>query len=79
MHDGGALFSMRGGDFILTVGGDLAVGYRSHDRDSLHLFCIETLAPQTLDPGAVCVLGKPARRLIDADSEPRQGVRSATE
>ena len=56
MQDGGALFSMRGGDFILTVGGDLAVGYRSHDRDALHLFCVETLAPQTLSPDAVCVL-----------------------
>jgi uncharacterized linocin/CFP29 family protein len=56
MRDGGALFSMRGGDFILTVGGDLAVGYRSHDRDALHLFCVETLAPQTLSPEAVCLL-----------------------
>jgi uncharacterized linocin/CFP29 family protein len=56
MHDGGALFSLRGGDFILTVGGDLAVGYRSHDRDALHLFCVETLAPQTLSPDAVCLL-----------------------
>jgi len=55
MQDGGALFSMRGGDFILTVGGDLAVGYRSHDRDALHLFCVETLAPQTLEPEAACV------------------------
>jgi uncharacterized linocin/CFP29 family protein len=62
MHDGGALFSMRGGDFILTVGGDLAVGYRSHDRDALHLFCVETLAPQTLSPDAVCLLqGNDAR------------------
>jgi uncharacterized linocin/CFP29 family protein len=56
MQDGGALFSMRGGDFILTVGGDLAVGYRSHDKDALQLFCTETLAPQTLEPEAVCVL-----------------------
>jgi uncharacterized linocin/CFP29 family protein len=56
MRAGGAVFSMRGGDFILTVGGDLSVGYRSHDRDALHLFCVETLAPQTLDPGAVCLL-----------------------
>jgi uncharacterized linocin/CFP29 family protein len=56
LDDGGALFSMRGGDFILTVGGDLAVGYRSHDRDALHLFCVETLSPQTLDSEAVCIL-----------------------
>jgi len=56
LEDGGALFSMRGGDFIITVGGDLAVGYRSHDRDALHLFCVETLSPQTLDVEAVCIL-----------------------
>jgi uncharacterized linocin/CFP29 family protein len=53
---------MRGGDFILTVGGDLAVGYRSHDRDSLQLFCTETLAPQTLEAEAVCVLEGHASR-----------------
>ncbi len=56
MADGGALFATRGGDFVLTVGGDLAVGYRSHDREALHLFCVETVAPQTLDPQAVCLL-----------------------
>jgi len=56
MQDGGALFSTRGSDFILTVGGDLAVGYRSHDRDALHLSCVESLAPQTLGPDAVCLL-----------------------
>lgn len=62
VQDGGALFSMRGGDFILTVGGDLAVGYRSHDRDALHLFCVETVAPQTLEPDAVCLLEGGATR-----------------
>jgi uncharacterized linocin/CFP29 family protein len=56
MGDGGALFATRGGDFVLTVGSDLAVGYRAHDRDALHLFCVETVAPQTLNPQAVCVL-----------------------
>jgi len=34
---------------------------RTHDRDALHLFCVETLAPQTLDPDAVCVLEGTAR------------------
>jgi len=52
----GAVFSTRGGDFVLTVGGDLAVGYRLHDRDAVHLFCVETLAPQTVTPEAVCLL-----------------------
>jgi uncharacterized linocin/CFP29 family protein len=52
----GAVFSTRGGDFVLTVGGDLAVGYRLHDRDQVHLFCAETIAAQTVAPEAVCVL-----------------------
>jgi uncharacterized linocin/CFP29 family protein len=52
----GAVFSTRGGDFVLTLGGDLAVGYRLHDRDLVHLFCAETIAAQTVSPEAVCVL-----------------------
>jgi uncharacterized linocin/CFP29 family protein len=56
MRDGGAVFSTRGGDFVITVGGDLAAGYRWHDRESIHLFCAETLAAQTMTPEAVCLL-----------------------
>ncbi|MGH7321419.1 MAG: family 1 encapsulin nanocompartment shell protein [Candidatus Rokuibacteriota bacterium] len=56
LDDGAAVFSMRGGDFIVTVGGDLAVGYRSHDVDAVHLFCVETVAAQTVTPEAVCLL-----------------------
>jgi uncharacterized linocin/CFP29 family protein len=52
----GAVFSTRGDDFVLTVGGDLAVGYRLHDREAVHLYCVETIAPQTVTPEAVCVL-----------------------
>jgi uncharacterized linocin/CFP29 family protein len=52
----GAVFSTRGGDFVLTVGGDLAAGYRTHDRDLVHLFCAETIAAQSVAPEAVCVL-----------------------
>jgi uncharacterized linocin/CFP29 family protein len=53
---GGAVFSLRGGDFVITVGGDLTVGYRWHDVEALHLFCLETVAPQLLTPEAVCLL-----------------------
>ena len=56
LRDGGAVFSTRGGDFVITVGGDLATGYRWHDRESIHLFCAETLAPQMVTPEAVCLL-----------------------
>ncbi len=57
LKDAGAVFSTRGGDFVITVGGDISVGYREHDRDSVHLMCVETLAGQTMTPQAVCVLG----------------------
>ena len=53
---GGAVFSMRGGDFILTVGGDLTVGYRWHDAADVHLFCVETIGARLVTPGAVCLL-----------------------
>ena len=52
----GAVFSTRGDDFVLTVGGDLAAGYRLHDREAVHLFCVETIAAQTVTAEAVCVL-----------------------
>src|SRR6185436_8394793 len=43
---GAVLASTRGGDFIITVGGDFTVGYRSHDENAVHLFCVETIAAQ---------------------------------
>jgi len=54
--DGGVLFSTRGGDFLITVGGDFTVGYRWHDDTAVHLFCVETLAAQLLTPEAVCLI-----------------------
>ena len=56
LREAGAVFSTRGGDFVITVGGDLSVGYRQHDRDAVHLMCVETIAGQVETPGAVCVL-----------------------
>jgi uncharacterized linocin/CFP29 family protein len=53
---GGAVFSGRGGDFLISVGGDLSVGYRWHDPDALHLFCVESVAGRLLTPDAVCLL-----------------------
>jgi len=53
---GGAVFSTRGEDFFMYVGGDLSVGYRWHDQDAVHLFCAETVAAQVVTPEAVCVL-----------------------
>jgi uncharacterized linocin/CFP29 family protein len=54
--EGAVLFSTRGGDFFITVGGDLTVGYRAHNDTSVHLFCVETVAAQLLTPDAVCLI-----------------------
>ncbi len=59
---GGALFSTRGRDFILSVGGDLAVGYGWHDREAVHLFVAESMAVQVVTPEAVCVLDAAAEQ-----------------
>lgn len=56
--DGAVLFSTRGGDFVITIGGDLAVGYRSHNETAVHLFCVETVAAQLLAPTALCLIRK---------------------
>jgi uncharacterized linocin/CFP29 family protein len=53
---GGGVFSLRGGDFLLVVGGDLTVGYRAHDDQAVHLFCVETVGAHLLTPKAVCTL-----------------------
>jgi uncharacterized linocin/CFP29 family protein len=53
---GGGLFSTRGGDFVLTVGGDLGVGYCWQDPAAVHLVCAETIATRRLAPEAVCIL-----------------------
>ena len=58
---GGAVVSLRGGDFIITVGGDLTVGYRWHDVEAVNLFCVETVASQLITPDAVCVLTPPVK------------------
>jgi len=54
--DGAVLFSTRGGDFLVTVGGDFTVGYRWHDETAVHLFCVETIAAQLLTPEALCLI-----------------------
>jgi uncharacterized linocin/CFP29 family protein len=54
--DGAVLFSTRGGDFRITIGGDFIVGYRSHDETAVHLFCVETVAAQLITPEAICLM-----------------------
>lgn len=54
--EGGIVLSLRGGDFELTVGQDIAIGYRSHDADSVALYFEESLTFRVHEPDAAVVL-----------------------
>lgn len=58
--DGAVLLSHRGGDFQLSVGQDLSIGYAGHDNDTVHLYLTESFAFRVLEGGAAVYL-KPKR------------------
>lgn len=53
---GGILMSKRGGDFQLTIGQDISIGYKSHTADEIELYFIETLSYLTLTTEASVTL-----------------------
>jgi uncharacterized linocin/CFP29 family protein len=54
--DGGVVVSLRGGDFLLECGEDLAIGYRAHDADAVHLYFVETFSFRVATPEAAVAL-----------------------
>ncbi len=56
---GGILLSARGGDFELTVGQDLAIGYQYHDAKHVELYLTESFTFRTLEPAAAVPLTRP--------------------
>jgi uncharacterized linocin/CFP29 family protein len=54
--EGAVVMSLRGGDFELTVGRDLSVGYWSHTPDEVELYIEESLAFQIITPEAAVPL-----------------------
>ena len=53
---GAVLLSMRGGDFLLDVGQDLAVGYLTHDIEQVDLYLEESLAFRVVSPEAAVAI-----------------------
>ncbi len=47
------LVSERGGDFRLTLGQDVSIGYEGHRNDEIDLYFTESFAFQVFDPAAV--------------------------
>jgi len=67
LRGGAVLLSTRGGDFELTVGQDLSIGYTSHDRDNVELYVTESFTFRVLEEKAAIFLergapDKPAKR-----------------
>jgi len=55
LKEGAVLMSTRGGDYELTVGQDLSVGYASHDRTTVELYLTESFTFRVLEDKA-CIL-----------------------
>jgi uncharacterized linocin/CFP29 family protein len=54
--EGGVLLSRRGGDFELTVGQDIVIGYAHHDRNTIELYLTESFTFRVLEPLAAVAL-----------------------
>lgn len=62
--EGGAVLSTRGGDFEMTVGQDVTIGYKAHDAKEVELYFTESFTFRVLEPAAAVELklqGSPAR------------------
>ncbi len=54
--DGAVVLSARGGDFELTLGQDVAIGYLDHDDTNVHLYLEESFTFQIYTPEAAVAL-----------------------
>jgi len=59
--EGGFLFSTRGGDFELSIGQDLSIGYLSHSSTSVQLYLQETFTFRVLTTEAVVCFSPAAK------------------
>ncbi|MDQ2896618.1 MAG: bacteriocin family protein [Actinomycetota bacterium] len=53
---GAVVLSLRGGDFLLESGQDLAIGYESHDPEAVHLYLEESFSFRVATPEAAVAL-----------------------
>jgi uncharacterized linocin/CFP29 family protein len=54
--DGAVVVSQRGGDFLLTVGEDLSIGYDRHDAEAVELYLLQSFTFQVATPEAAVAL-----------------------
>lgn len=56
--EGAVVLSMRGGDFELTVGEDLSIGFLDHTEDTVRLYVEESFTFRALSPQAAVALSQ---------------------
>jgi uncharacterized linocin/CFP29 family protein len=56
LRGGAVLLSTRGGDYEISVGQDLSIGYASHDRDNVELYLTESFTFRVLEEKAAIFL-----------------------
>jgi uncharacterized linocin/CFP29 family protein len=56
LEEGAVLLSIRGGDYELTVGQDLSVGYATHSTDDVELYITESFTFRVLENKAAVLL-----------------------
>jgi len=56
LRGGAVLLSTRGGDYELTIGQDLSIGYAVHDRDNVELYLTESFTFRVLEEKAAIFL-----------------------
>jgi uncharacterized linocin/CFP29 family protein len=54
--NGAVVLSTRGGDFELSVGRDLSIGYASHSETAVRLYLTESMTFRVLTPEAAVAL-----------------------
>jgi uncharacterized linocin/CFP29 family protein len=57
--NGAVVLSQRGGDFLMEVGQDLAIGYDRHDADGVQLYFVESFSFVAATPEAAVALPSP--------------------
>jgi uncharacterized linocin/CFP29 family protein len=60
LEEGAVLLSTRGGDYELTVGQDLSVGYAAHGKDQVELYITESFTFRVLENKAAVLLRRQA-------------------
>jgi uncharacterized linocin/CFP29 family protein len=66
--DGALIASKRGGDFLLDVGQDFAIGYTSHNTEQVTLYLQESFSFHIAEPQAAVVLTRASSASPSAES-----------